>query len=89
MNNLRDRSKPSRLDPLNLYTVAETAVILGVSRKLVFTWVKDGVLPATRLGPGQRLIRIRRVDLEQFIEKDFQASTPPGNGGSLRRDAEV
>jgi len=52
---------------LELFTVAETASILGVSRKLVSTWIRQGALPAIRLGPGQRLLRIRRADLEAFI----------------------
>jgi excisionase family DNA binding protein len=83
----RVTTKPARPDTLDFYTIAETAIILGVSQKLVSTWIKDNVLPAVRLGPGQRLIRIRRVDLEQFIAKDFQPSTPPGRGGSLRDPA--
>jgi excisionase family DNA binding protein len=54
---------------LELFTVAEAASILGVSRKLVGAWIRDGVLPAVRLGPGQRLLRIRRSDLEGFIAR--------------------
>ena len=80
------RPKPPRPDTLDLYTVAETAAILGVSEKLVFTWIKQNILPAIRLGPGRRLIRIRRTDLERFVETDFQPSTPPGQGGSLRQE---
>jgi excisionase family DNA binding protein len=52
---------------LEFYTVAEVGLILNVSQKLVFSWVKNGALPAVRLGPGQRLIRIRRQDLEVFL----------------------
>ena len=68
------------------YTVTETAAILGVSEKLVSSWIKDEVLPAVRLRPGRRLIRIRRVDLEAFVEQDFEPSIPPRNGGSLRQN---
>ena len=78
-------TRPPRPDSLDFYTVTETAAILGVSEKLVFSWVKDEILPAIRLGPGRRLIRIRRIDLEAFVERDFEPSTPPGNGGSLRQ----
>ena len=60
---------------LELFTVAEAASILGVSRKLVGAWIREGVLPAVRLGPGQRLLRIRRSDLEGFIAR-YQI-TPP------------
>ena len=79
-------TRPPRPDTLDFYTVTETAAILGVSEKLVFSWIKDEVLPVIRLGPGRRLIRIRRVDLEAFVEQDFEPSTPPGNGGSLRQN---
>jgi excisionase family DNA binding protein len=89
MDNRDRRAKPPRPALLDFYTVAETAAILGVSQKLVFTWIKDEALPAIRLGPGRRLIRIRRVDLEEFIEKDFEPSTPPGHGGSLRRESQA
>jgi len=82
-------SRPPRPDTLDFYTVTETAAILGVSEKLVFSWIKDEVLVAIRLGPGRRLIRVRRVDLEAFVEQDFEPSTPPGNGGSLRRDKRI
>ena len=78
-------TRPPRPDTLDFYTVTETAAILGVSEKLVFSWIKDEVLTAIRLGPGRRLIRIRRIDLEAFVEQDFEPSTPPGNGGSLRQ----
>ncbi len=79
------KQKPSRLDGLDLYSVAETAAILGVSEKLVFNWIKQGILPAIRLGPGRRLIRIRRIDLEKFINTEFEPSSPPGRGGSIRK----
>ena len=78
-------TRPPRPDSLDSYTVTETAAILGVSEKLVFSWVKDEIPPAIRLGPGRRLIRIRRIDLEAFVEQDFEPSTPPGHGGSLRQ----
>ena len=87
MSQDKRRALPPRPDTFDFYTVTEAAAILGVSEKLVFTWIKDQILPAIRLGPGQRLIRIRRVDLEAFVETDFEASTPPGSGGSLRPDS--
>lgn len=68
---------------LQLFTITETAIILGVSRRLVSNWIQEGVLPAIRLGPGQRLVRVTIGDLEAFIEQarqkhmtlaDFQAA---------------
>ena len=62
-------NKPAVPPQLDLYTLAETAAILGVSQRSLFNWIHDGRLPAVRLGAGQRLVRIRRVDLEQFIQQ--------------------
>ncbi len=66
---------------LEFYTVAETAAILGVSRRLVTNWIHDGALPVIRLGPGQRLLRIKRADLESFIGQycgEFKESPDAG-----------
>ena len=68
--------RPSHPASLDLYTVAETAAILNVSQKTVLEWIKNKDLQATRLGPGQRLIRICRVDLEAFVHRDFQGPEP-------------
>ena len=64
--------KLNRLDiprppSLELYTIGETAAILGVSRRSVANWIKQGALTAIRLGPGQRMLRVRVADLEAFI----------------------
>jgi excisionase family DNA binding protein len=67
-NESREPVRPAILD---LYTVAETAAILNVSQKTVFEWIKKGRLNAIRLGPGQRLIRIGRIDLEKFVQTNF------------------
>jgi excisionase family DNA binding protein len=71
MKNRSENRKPPRPETLDLYTVAETAAILNVSQKTVFEWVRNGDLPAARLGPGGRLIRIRRADLEDFVARGF------------------
>ncbi len=69
---------------LELFTVAETAAILGVSRRLVTNWIHDGALPVIRLGPGQRLLRIKRADLELFIgQYGGDLKEPPDNGLAL------
>lgn len=73
---------------VDLFTVGETAVVLGVTRKQVYEWIERGVLPSIRLGLGRQKIRIRCEDLERFVEEDFVASVPPGHGGSLRQDLE-
>jgi excisionase family DNA binding protein len=74
--------KPDDLSAnLELLTLAETAAILKVSRKAVSTWIHDGALPAVKLGPGKRLIRVRRCDLEDFLAQG-EMSDPGSNGGS-------
>ncbi len=53
--------------------------MLGVSKPLVHQWIEDELLPATFLGPGRRMIRIQRVDLELFVQTQFdtQESSDP------------
>jgi len=62
-----DKQSDTTPTPLDFFTVAETAAILGVSRRLVSDWIQQGALPAIRLGPGQCLLRIRRIDLEDIV----------------------
>jgi excisionase family DNA binding protein len=62
---------------LQLYSITEVATILGTSRKLVNSWVIQGELPAFRLGADTRVIRIRRQDLEAFIEKHITGNRAP------------
>ena len=52
-----------------LYTISDVAAILHVSRKSVSKWVKMDAIPAIRLGPGQRLLRIHSDDLDAFIQE--------------------
>ena len=67
MSNKRTEKAINLSPTLKLLTMAETAAILKVSRKAVATWIHQGALPAVRLGPGKRLIRVRTCDLEDFI----------------------
>jgi len=55
--------------PFDLFTISETAAILGVSYRSVSNWIKQDALPAIRLGPEKHLIRIRVTDLEAFIDQ--------------------
>lgn len=47
------------------YTVSQAAARLGVSRITIWRWVRDGYLPAMRLGP--RTTRIKRDDIERAL----------------------
>jgi excisionase family DNA binding protein len=49
-----------------LLTIRETAELLRVSEITVSRWVKQGRLPAMRVGP--RAVRIRRHDIERVLE---------------------
>lgn len=58
---------------LQFFSIAEVAAILGVSRRLVSTWISEGRLPVFRVGRRCRLIRIRKIDLEHFIETNIRS----------------
>jgi excisionase family DNA binding protein len=52
-----------------LWSIAETATYLGMSKDTIMTWIKSGRLKASRIG---RFWRIRPRDVEAFLE-----SPPP------------
>jgi len=60
-----------------MLSTAEVAVILNVSRRIVLDWIATGDLPAFRIGPQTRVIRVRESDLETFIEKNIRAMAGP------------
>jgi len=64
---------------LELYTPAEAAAILGVSLRTLRSWIRSGALGHSRLGPGQRLIRISRRDLEAFLNEHRTRGAPGGD----------
>ena len=45
---------------------AEVARILNVSKALVYRLIRQGFLPAVRIGHA---VRVRRVDLDAYIEE--------------------
>jgi excisionase family DNA binding protein len=67
-------------DPLRLYTIPETASLLGhVSKMHVYRLIAAGALRAVDIAvPGSRKskTRIRRDDLASYIEKQTR-TTPP------------
>jgi len=65
---------------LTLYTLAEVAEILKVTRRTLYTYVKEGKLKAVKIG---KYWRVSEAALREFI------STGTGNGaGSTQRVAE-
>jgi excisionase family DNA binding protein len=63
----RDDQSSSRV-----YTVEEAAEILKVSPQVVYQWVRDGELKASRLGSAGRMIRISESNLMDFLERASQ-----------------
>jgi excisionase family DNA binding protein len=74
MNDIKPIPQLELPPTLQFFSASEVAIILGTSRKLVITWINNGDLPAFRMGPEGRVIRIRRQDLEAFIQKHTAAA---------------
>ena len=55
--------------PPEWLTADEVAKELRVHIETVRRWLRDGTLPAISLGSRKGGYRVRRSDLEQFIEK--------------------
>jgi hypothetical protein len=56
--------------------------VTGTHQTQVSTRAHQGDLPAVKLGPGKRLIRVCRCDLEDFIAQGAM-NDPGSNGGTL------
>ena len=55
------------------FSPADVAVILQVSLQTVRRWIREGQLPAIKLGgENSRIVRIHRDDLEAFIRETSQ-----------------
>lgn len=57
---------------LQLFTVTEVAIILGVQADLVNKWIADGTLPFLQLGKEKFFTRVRAQDLETFIDTQIR-----------------
>lgn len=55
-------------DRPELLTIQQAADYLGLSRRTIELWMRNGKLPAVRLGPRTR--RIRADDLAALIQPD-------------------
>jgi len=54
-------------------TPKEVAAEMEVSSATIVRWVRDGLIPAMRI--GQRIIKIPRVEIEKLMELDRVAET--------------
>lgn len=71
MNTELQRNAIARLQP-ELYRIREAALVLGVSTRMIYTFIEAGELVVVRLpGTGTRRapVRIARTDLLAFIER--------------------
>lgn len=66
---------------MRLLTVKSVSEVLGVSEARVYDLIREGILPACRLG---RQVRVSEDVLREWIENGGQALP-----GGWRRDAEV
>lgn len=65
------------IDPDNLrdnqfYSTAYVASMLNITVATVRNWIRDGKLPATRVGRNHR---IRRQDLIAFLQSHYKLDT--------------
>jgi excisionase family DNA binding protein len=70
---VRSKLFPDLPTKFHFFSVAEIAIILGTSTKLVHEWINLGILRSFRLGPKSRLIRISYQDLEKFIDDHIKS----------------
>jgi excisionase family DNA binding protein len=66
-----------------VYSVAEVAKLLRISRSLAYRWVGDGTLPSIRIGST---VRIPKVTFEQWLadkSRTEQPLVPLGAGDDL------
>ncbi|MDP8922145.1 MAG: helix-turn-helix domain-containing protein, partial [Chloroflexota bacterium] len=61
-------------DAPGFYSVSEAATLLGVNRVTIWRWIRDGRLPASRL--GHRTTRIAREDLERALSRVVPIDAP-------------
>jgi excisionase family DNA binding protein len=56
----------------DLLTVPEVAELLKLKEGTIRTWLRDGKLPGFILGSRQAGWRVRRSDIDRFIEETRQ-----------------
>lgn len=54
---------------VTLYTIPQSAKLLGVSRQTVYRYINEGLIPAVKIGGSRRL---RLSDLRSFIAANVE-----------------
>jgi excisionase family DNA binding protein len=82
---------PTRDRRLDLMTVEQVADYLQLNKLTIYKYIRDGRLPAARLG---KAYRIRLADVDAFLERQMSRPkayptrrTPPARAAARRRAA--
>jgi excisionase family DNA binding protein len=67
------KNKPALVIPV-LFSVPEAALMLGISRRLMWTFVQSGDIPIRKIG---RRTLIQRSEIEKFARKDHATTVRP------------
>jgi excisionase family DNA binding protein len=67
--------------PDEFLTVAEIAELLKLNGQTIRNWIDRGELPAVRV--GSRRVRVRRSDLDAFLEASSTSRTDAGSRESV------
>jgi len=68
------------MSPETLLNVREVADFLRVNATTIYTWARQGQLPAIKVG---RSWRFRQSDLETWLDENRQGSQSSGNAVSV------
>jgi excisionase family DNA binding protein len=63
------RQQSSPVSDMDLLTINDVAAILKVSKSLVYGMIASGKIACHRIGNGRGAVRVRRDDLEHFINQ--------------------
>lgn len=66
------------MDEIRLYTLEEVQGILKLSRRTLYNYIKDGKLPAVKIG---KYWRVNHEDLQEFVKQ--------GTGGESGRGVQT
>ena len=66
-----------RLGDKDFFSVADLAELLGVTKRTVHRWIKEGQIKYMRL--GKKLIRFNRSHIEDFLNTWQEGVGDPGD----------
>jgi excisionase family DNA binding protein len=64
-----ENSRLPVLPQVQFFSVNEASLVLGVVVEQIYYWIHNDLLKAFQLGSQGELFRIRRIDLEAFIQQ--------------------